>query len=54
MGGMDDLYREQILEHHAGNIIELDLRELSIPAATKTVHQEGEAKIGKTRESAAR
>ena len=45
---------EQILEHHAGNIIELDLRELSIPAATKTVHQEGEAKIGKTRESSAR
>ncbi len=45
---------EQLLEHHAGTIRSLDLHELSIPAATKTVHQVGEAKIGKIRESFAR
>jgi hypothetical protein len=39
---------EQVLDHQAGTIENLDLREISIPAATKTVHQGGEAKTGKT------
>ena len=36
---------EQILDHQAGTIEALDLRNLSIPPATKTVNQSGEAKI---------
>ena len=39
---------EQGLDHQAGTIESLDLRELSITAATKTVHLGGEAKAGKT------
>jgi hypothetical protein len=37
---------EHVLDHQAGTIEALDLRELSIPATTKAVHQGGEAKIG--------
>ncbi len=39
---------EQLLDHPAGTIEALDLRDLSIPATTKAVHQGGEAKITKT------
>jgi hypothetical protein len=39
---------EQLLDHQAGTIEALDLRDLSIPATTKAVHQGGEAKITKT------
>ena len=42
---------EQVLDHQAGTIGSLDLREISIPAATKTVHQGGEARTGETRKS---
>jgi hypothetical protein len=42
---------EQVLDHQAGTIESLDVRELSIPAATKIVHQGEEAKTGKTRKS---
>ena len=41
---------EQVLEHQAGTIKDLDLRELSLPAATKTVHKGEEAEIGETRQ----
>ena len=41
---------EQVLEHQAGTIKDLDLRELSLPAATKTVHKGEEAAIGETRQ----
>jgi hypothetical protein len=37
-----------VLDHQAGTIEALDLRDLSIPASTKAVHQGGEAKITKT------
>jgi hypothetical protein len=37
---------EHILDHQAGTIEALDLRDISIPATTKAVHQGGEAKIG--------
>jgi hypothetical protein len=37
---------EHILDHQAGTIEALDLRDLSIPATTKAVHQGGKAKIG--------
>jgi hypothetical protein len=39
---------ENILDHQAGTIEALDLRDLSIPAPTKAVHRGGEAKITKT------
>jgi hypothetical protein len=39
---------EQVLDHQAGTIEDLDLRDLSIPATTKAVHQGGEAKITQT------
>ncbi len=39
---------KQVLDHQAGTIEALDLRDLSIPASTKAVHQGGEAKITKT------
>lgn len=39
---------EHVLDHQAGTIEALDLRELSIPATTKAVHQGTEAKITKT------
>jgi hypothetical protein len=37
---------EQVLDHQAGTIEALDLRDLSMPATTKAFHQGGEAKIG--------
>jgi hypothetical protein len=37
---------EHLLDHQAGTIAALDLRDLSLSAATKAVHQSGEAKIG--------
>jgi len=42
---------EHVLNHQAGTIEALDLRDLSIPATTKAVHQGDEAKITKTREA---
>ena len=39
---------EHILDHQAGTIEALDLRDISIPATTKAVHQGGEAKITQT------
>ncbi len=39
---------EQLLDHQAGTIEALDLRDLSIPATTEAVHQGGDAKITKT------
>jgi hypothetical protein len=39
---------EHVLDHQAGTIEALDLRDLSIPATTKAVHQGGEGKITKT------
>jgi hypothetical protein len=39
---------EFVLDHQAGVIASLDLRELSISDTTKAVHQSGEAKITKT------
>jgi hypothetical protein len=39
---------EFVLDHQAGVIASLDLRELSISGTTKAVHQTGEAKITKT------
>jgi hypothetical protein len=38
---------EHILDHQAGTIEALELRDISIPATTKAVHQGGEAKITK-------
>jgi hypothetical protein len=37
---------EHVLDHQAGTIESLHLRDLSVSAATKSVHQGGEAKIG--------
>ena len=42
---------EHVLDHQAGTIETLDLRDLSIPTVTKAVHQGGEAKISKTHEA---
>jgi hypothetical protein len=39
---------EHVLDHQAGTIETLDLRDLSIPATTKDVHLGGEAKVTKT------
>jgi hypothetical protein len=39
---------EHFLDHQAGIIEALDLRDLSIPASTEAVHQGSEAKITKT------
>ena len=41
---------EHTLDHQAGTIEAFDLRDLSIPATTKAVHQGGEAKITKTQQ----
>ena len=38
---------EQVLDHHTGTIESLDLRDVSVPDATKAVHLGGEAKINK-------
>jgi hypothetical protein len=45
---------EHVLDHQAGTIEALDLRDLSIPATTKAVHQVGEAKITKTQGASAK
>lgn len=48
---IDDVVAEglaQLLDHQAGTIESLDLRDLSIPVTTKAVHQGVEAKITKT------
>jgi hypothetical protein len=45
---------EHILDHQAGTIEALDLRDLSIPASTEAVQQGGEAKIAKTQEASAK
>jgi hypothetical protein len=37
---------EDLLDHQTGTIEALDLRDLSLSAATKAVHQAGEAKVG--------
>jgi len=37
---------EHVLDHQTGTIESLDLRDLSLSAATKAVHQAGEAKVG--------
>ena len=42
---------EHVLDHQAGTIETLDLRDLSIPTVTKAVHQVCEAKISKTHEA---
>jgi hypothetical protein len=41
---------EHVLDHQAGTIEALDLRDLSIPATTTAVHQGGEAKIIQTQQ----
>jgi hypothetical protein len=41
---------EHVLDHQAGTIEALDLRDLSIPATTNAVHQGGEAKIIQTQQ----
>jgi hypothetical protein len=45
---------EHILDHQAGTIEALDLRDLSIPASTEAVQQSGEAKITKTQGASAK
>jgi hypothetical protein len=45
---------KHVLDHQAGTIEALDLRDLSIPATTKAVHQVGEAKITKTQGASAK
>jgi hypothetical protein len=45
---------EQVLDHQAGTIEALDLRDLSTPAMTKAVHQSGAAKITKTQGASAK
>jgi hypothetical protein len=45
---------EQVLDHQAGSIEALDLRDLSTPAMTKAVHQSGEAKITRTQGASAK
>jgi hypothetical protein len=42
---------EHVLDHQAGTIEALDLRDLSFPASTEAVHQVGEAKITKIQEA---
>jgi len=44
---------EQVLDHQAGAIESLDLRELLISATTKAVNQSGEAKIAKPKGASA-
>ena len=41
---------EQLLDHQAGTIEALDLRDLSIPATTEAVHQGTEGKIIQTQQ----
>ncbi|MEY3129884.1 MAG: hypothetical protein RLY12_256 [Verrucomicrobiota bacterium] len=45
---------EHILDHQAGTIEALNLRNLSIPPATKTFNQSGEAKITQTLETSSK
>jgi len=44
---------EHILDHQSGTIESLGLRELSLFATTKAVHQTGKAKVTKTKGAAA-
>lgn len=41
---------EHVLDHQTGTIESLDLRDLSIPATTKAVHQGTEGKIIQTQQ----
>jgi hypothetical protein len=45
---------EHVLDHQAGSIEALDLRDLSIPESTEAVHQGSEAKIAKTQGASAK
>ena len=42
---------EHVLDHQAGSIEALELREVSVPGTTKPVHQGNEAKITKAQET---